>query len=63
MYKGWAFLALAPRPTVVYCALVDTCKGVDKILKTVRNSGIVLATLKELQLATLNVHLPFVYTL
>jgi hypothetical protein len=20
MYKGWAFLALAPRPTVVYCA-------------------------------------------
>jgi hypothetical protein len=20
MYKGWAFTALAPRPTVVYCA-------------------------------------------
>jgi hypothetical protein len=20
MYKGWAFAALAPRPTVVYCA-------------------------------------------
>jgi hypothetical protein len=20
MYKGWAFSALAPRPTVVYCA-------------------------------------------
>jgi hypothetical protein len=28
MYKGWAFIALAPRPTVVYCALcshIDSC--------------------------------------
>jgi hypothetical protein len=32
-------------------------KGVDKIMETIRNSGteFVLATLKELQMATLNV--------
>jgi hypothetical protein len=24
MYKGWAFTALAPRPTVVYCAYATT---------------------------------------
>jgi hypothetical protein len=37
---------------------------VDKIIETLRNSGMefVLATMKELQLATLNV-LPFVYIL
>jgi hypothetical protein len=37
----------------------------DKIMKTLRNWGIefVLATLKELQLAAVNILLPFVYTL
>jgi hypothetical protein len=44
---------------------MDYIHGVDKIMKTLGNWGIefVLATLKELQLATLNVLLPFVYTL
>jgi hypothetical protein len=39
--------------------------GVDKIMEALRNCGIefVLATLKELQLATLTVLLPFVCTL
>jgi hypothetical protein len=37
----------------------------DKIMEILRNLGteFVLATLEELQLATLNVLLPFVYTL
>jgi phosphoglycolate phosphatase-like HAD superfamily hydrolase len=39
-------------------------QGVDKAMETLRNRGIefVMATVKELQLAELNV-LPFVYTL
>jgi hypothetical protein len=49
---------------------LNTCKGyicemVDKIMKTLTNFRIefVLAKLKVLQLATMNVLLPFVYTL
>jgi hypothetical protein len=40
-------------------------RGVDEVLETLRNLGIefVLATLKELHLATLNVLLPFVCTM
>jgi hypothetical protein len=39
-------------------------QGLNKIIETLRNCGreFVLATLKKLQLATVNV-LPFVYTL
>jgi hypothetical protein len=46
------------------CYVSDDIQGVDKITDTLRNSEIefVLATLKELQLSTLNVLLPFVHT-
>jgi hypothetical protein len=43
---------------------VKYTQRVDKIMETLRNCGIefVLATLKELQLATLNVLLQYVYS-
>jgi hypothetical protein len=55
-------------PTEQLTSLTNPCvgnvghiRGVNKIMETLRNSGIefVLATLKELQLATMNVLLPF----
>jgi hypothetical protein len=48
--------------TFTFTFTLTYMQGIDKILETPRNFEVVLATLKELQLATLNI-LPFVYTL
>jgi hypothetical protein len=44
MYKGWAFSALAPRPTVLYCALINGKIGARKI-HTFSHKQLTLTTL------------------